>query len=94
MTSLRFHIEPRDVPASAAARRMGLSEAEFEQFLPILLARGFPGPDPTTGRFDLDAIDEWRRRRHPNLFLTATEPARDARGLVKDRLARLERGQH
>lgn len=89
MTSLRFHVEPRDVPALAAARRMGLTEAEFARLLPQLEARGFPRPDPTTRRFDLDAIDEWRRRRHPNLFLTAPEQARDARAVVRSRLEAL-----
>ena len=92
MPSLRFHIEPRDVPAHAAARRLGLSEVEFWKSLPLLEARGFPPADPTTGHFDLDAIDEWRRRRHPKLFLTQPELARDARVVVKDRLAGLRNG--
>jgi hypothetical protein len=91
MTSLRFHVEPRDVPAPAAARRMGLTEAEFTKMLPQLEARGFPRPDPTTGRFDLDAIDEWRKRRHPQLFLTAPEQKRDARAVVQSRLQELRR---
>lgn len=90
MSSLRFHVEPRDVPAYAAARRLGLTEAEFRQQLPLLEARGFPPADPTTGNFDLDAIDEWRKRRHPGLFLTAPDIARDARAVVGERLARLK----
>ena len=93
MTALRFHVEPREVPAAAAARRMGLSEAEFERLRPVLEARGFPPPDPTTGRFDLDAIDAWRRRRHPQLFLTEPEQARDARAVVKSRLEALKHGR-
>lgn len=91
MPSLRFHVEPRDVPAHAAARRLGLTEAEFRRQLPLLEARGFPLADPTTGHFDLDAIDEWRKRRHPRLFLTEQEQARDARAVVKGRLANLTR---
>lgn len=91
MPSLRFHVEPRDVPAHAAARRLGLTEAEFRRQLPLLEARGFPPADPTTGHFDLDAIDEWRKRRHPRLFLTDPEQARDARAVVKGRLANLTR---
>lgn len=91
MTSLRFHVEPRDVPAHAAARRLGLTEAEFRQRLPLLEARGFPPADPTTGHFDLDAIDEWRKRRHPRLFLTQPEQARDARAVVRERLASLSK---
>lgn len=89
--SIRFHVEPRDVPANAAARRLGLTEEEFARRLPLLLARGFPQADQTTGHFDLDAIDEWRKRRHPRLFLTASEQARDARAIVKERLSELIR---
>lgn len=92
MPGLRFQVEPRDVPAHAAARRMGLTESEFRQQLPLLEARGFPPADPTTGHFDLDAIDEWRKRRHPKLFLTAPEQARDARAVVKQRLEGLRNG--
>jgi hypothetical protein len=50
---MRFRAEPRDVPAHVMARRMGLSEAQFRECLPALLARGFPPADPTTGHFDL-----------------------------------------
>lgn len=87
--SVRFHVQPGDVPAVVAARRMGLTEAEFQRCRPLLEARGFPQPDPTTGKWDLDAIDEWRRRRHPQLFLTQPEKARDAPALITERLARL-----
>lgn len=90
--SLRFRIEPRDAPEHVAARRMGLVEARFTEMLPALFARGFPRPDTTTGLYDLDAIDEWRRRRHPELFLVATEGARDARAVVRDRLERMRDG--
>lgn len=65
---MHFNIEPRDVPAEHAARRLGLTCARFIQALPGLLARGFPPADPTTGNFDLDAVDAWRRRRNPDLF--------------------------
>jgi hypothetical protein len=54
------------VPAQKAARRLHLTEAQFEQSLPKLLTRGFPPPDPTTGMYDLDAIDAWRAARHCN----------------------------
>lgn len=69
MAALRFHVEPRDVPASAAARRLGLTEAAFREALPNLLGRGFPPADLTTGHFDLDAIDHWRKQRHAGLYL-------------------------
>lgn len=90
--ALRFQIEPRDVPAHLAARRMGLTEARFRDALPQLQARGFPKADETTENFDLDAIDEWCKRRHPELFLISSEQARDARAVVNDRLARLKNG--
>jgi hypothetical protein len=65
----RFKLPPvGDVPPVAAARRMGLSHDAFRDVLPDLVARGFPQPDETTGNFDLDAIDIWRRTRNPHLF--------------------------
>ncbi len=81
-------IIPGDVPAEAAGRRLGLTEAEFKSALPGLLARGFPGADPTTGLYDLEAVDAWRRARHPHLFtLTGATTAVDARtGIVRHRL--------
>jgi hypothetical protein len=87
---MRFHIEPRDVPLEVAARRLGKTRAEFETALPDLLARGFPQADPTTGNFDLAAIDRWCDGRYPHLFGSgAAMQARDARDVVRDRLARL-----
>ena len=62
LMSQRFHIIPGDVPADAAARRMGMTSEAFKAALPNLIARGFPKSDPDTGNFDLDAIDV--RRRH------------------------------
>ena len=71
-----IQIDPGDVPASYAARRLGISEAAFRLALPDLEARGFPRADPTTGNFDLQAIDEWRRQRHASLFgLDPASPA-------------------
>jgi len=95
---MRFRVEPRDVPPTAAARRLGLTLAEFEYRLPRLLSRGFPPVDPDTGNFDLEAIDRWRHRRHPHLFpdeaavLTAPPVARDASDVVKKRIAELRNG--
>jgi hypothetical protein len=89
--SIRFHIEPRDVPPVAAARCMGLTLEVFTEQLPALLRRGFPPADPTTGNYDLDAIDAWRKLRHPQLFaqpsLTAKPGARNANDVVALRLA-------
>jgi hypothetical protein len=91
MATLRYHVTPRDAPAAVAARVLGLTELQFAEKLPQLLGRGFPKPDETTGLYDLDAIDEWRRRRHPELFLTALEQARDARAVFSERMAKLKR---
>jgi hypothetical protein len=67
--TLRFKLPPGgDVPPITAARRMGLSLDAFRNALPKLVARGFPQADETTGNFDLDAIDTWRRTRNPHLF--------------------------
>lgn len=90
---MRFRVEPRDIPADHAARRLGLTLAAFTDALPKLLARGFPQPDPDTGNYDLDAMDEWRKRRNPHLFgLTGAGPARDAKAVVGERLARMRDG--
>jgi hypothetical protein len=71
---MRFHVIPGDVPPEFAARRLGLSLAEFEAKLPALLQRGFPRADDTTGHYCLEAIDQWRLRRFPALFpVSATE---------------------
>jgi hypothetical protein len=96
--TMRFHLPPGgDVPPIVAARRLGLSLEAFQEALhkPVdgLLARGFPAPDPTTGNFDLDAIDAWRRTRYPQLFrLTGESHALNARDVVPARLARLRGG--
>jgi hypothetical protein len=41
MTRASFRVEPRDVPAAIAARRMGMTEAEFGEVLPNLIAKAF-----------------------------------------------------
>jgi hypothetical protein len=89
---MRFRIEPRDVPADKAARRLGLSLAEFSAMLPNLSARGFPASDPDTGHFDLIAIDRWADSRNPRLFgISSNGPeqkARDASTVAQERIAR------
>lgn len=60
--TMRFKLPPGgDVPPAVAARRLGLSLEQFQDALPDLQRRTppFPSPDPTTGNFDLDAIDRW-----------------------------------
>jgi hypothetical protein len=89
----RFQISPGDVPASAAARRLGMDVEAFKAALPNLIARGFPKADPDTSNFDLDAIDAWRRARNPHLFVGRSEfVARDASTVVQDRIAWLRGG--
>jgi hypothetical protein len=61
---IRFRVDPADVPAEKAARRLHLTPEQFRHVLPNLLRRGFPAADPDTGMFDLDAIDQWRKSRH------------------------------
>jgi hypothetical protein len=93
LMSSRLRIQPGDVPASVAAQRMGVSAETFSAALPNLISRGFPKPDPDTGNFDLDAIDAWRRLRHPHLFAGRGEyGAVDASTVVQDRIAALRGG--
>jgi len=79
-----------DGTVADAARIMGLSKSVFEKKLPGLRSRRlpFPAPDETTGLFDLDAIVQWRKRRHPHLYyLTSTDEGEDARCIdVRGRL--------
>jgi hypothetical protein len=87
---MRFRIEPGDVPAEMAARRLGLSLEQFEKMLPALLQRGFPPPDPTTDNFCLEAVDQWRIRRYPSLFpLPAIERPKTDRETVRSRIANM-----
>ena len=84
----RFRVDPRDVPAEKAARRLGMTLRAFEGVLPNLIERGFPAPDPDTGNFDLQAVDRWCDARHPHLFAAAVPMgARDAGSVVQGRLA-------
>lgn len=87
MAALRFHVQPGDVPLAAAARRLGLEENQFRALLPRLLSRGFPAPDVDTGHFDIEAIDDWRRRRHhATAPLTGAPSAMEARDTISRRL--------
>jgi hypothetical protein len=86
---IRFRVEPRDVPAVKAARRLHLTLAQFEVKKDELFARQFPRPDPTTGMYDLVAIDAWQNARNPQLFSGAGKGAVDARTVAEERLARL-----
>lgn len=86
-SDIRYRVDPGDVPAEKAARRLGLSLAQFEAVKHSLFDRSFPRPDETTGNYCLEAIDAWRRARYPHLFpqeratpsLTLEIKPRDAR---------------
>lgn len=88
--TMRYKLPPGgDCPPEAAARRIWLSRKEFDEQLPELLNRGFPPADQTTGNYDLDAIDTWRKARYPHLFtdrLTLAPTARNASEVVRDRM--------
>jgi hypothetical protein len=94
--SMRFKLPPGgDCPPEVAARRLWLSLEKFKEQLPQLLERKFPPADPTTGNYDLDAIDAWRRSRYPQLFrenLTPAPSARDAKDVLRARMAGVRDG--
>jgi hypothetical protein len=91
MSGIRFHVEPGDVPANVAARRIGLSIEAFNEKLPELANHGFPNPNPVTGNYCLEAVDAWRKAFYPHLLdkpsLTAGPVARNADDVVRLRLA-------
>jgi hypothetical protein len=90
---MRFAVEPRDIPPSIAARRLGLTLADFNTFLPNLISRGFPTPDPDTGHFDLFAIDKWCDARHSHLFGDhALMHARNASTVARQRIETMRKG--
>jgi hypothetical protein len=86
--------ERGDVPAGIVAQRLGMPLADFEACRTELGRRGFPDPDPTTGRYCMEAVDRWRLRRFPRLFpeLTAAPIAVHADAVFEDRLRRLREG--
>jgi hypothetical protein len=85
--AIRFKVDPADIPAEKAARRLHLTPAEFEAKLSELIRRGFPAPDATTGMFCLEAIDRWRLARFPHLFpLTKSDDADQLRELARARI--------
>jgi hypothetical protein len=83
---IRYTVEPRDVPAQKAARRLHLTLREFESHRLALFARGFPEPDPTTGMYDLAEIDRWMDRRHERKVVSGAKTASDA---LRERLERI-----
>jgi hypothetical protein len=79
---IRFSVEPRLVPAQKAARRLHLTEAEFNGKLRELMQSGFPHACSITGHYDLKAIDEWIDKRS-GVGTAAGKPI-DARTISKE----------
>lgn len=88
--TLRFKIEPGDVPPLTAARRLGLTLEAFNDKLPELMRNGFPIANPVTENYCLEAIDAWRKAFYPHLLnqpsLTPRPAARNASEVVAARL--------
>lgn len=83
---------PADLTQREVARRLGMGVEDFRKHAPDLAGRGFPSPDPLTGRYDPEAVERWRRLRNANLFpeLTTATVAKPASVVnLQDRLARL-----
>lgn len=83
---------PADLTQREVARRLGMPVEEFRKHVPELASRGFPAPDPLTGRYDPEGVERWRRLRNANLFpeLTAATVAKPASVVnLQERLARL-----
>jgi hypothetical protein len=94
MSSIRHPVTPRDVPPEKAARRLHLTMAQFELVRDELQERGFPKPDPTTGMYDLVAVDRWMDARSElRSGLTTTPATRNAQEVFNDRARRLLDGQ-
>ena len=84
---MRFRVDPRDIPAEMAARRLGVTLHAFREKLDNLIARGFPQPDRDTGNFDLLAIDRWCDSRNAHLFGDVVMQARDASSVAAGQIA-------
>jgi hypothetical protein len=65
---IRFRVEPSYAPPDKIARKLCLTGAQFRECQRRLYARGFPLPDETTGMYDLEAVDRWRKRQRPDLY--------------------------
>lgn len=74
---IRVRVDPAYAPADKVARRLCLTPLQFQECQRRLFERGFPLPDETTGMYDLEAVDRWRKRQRPDLYpeLTAGLPA-------------------
>ena len=89
---VRYPIAPRDIPPAKVARRLHLTLPQFERVLGELQARGFPHPDPTTGMYDLVAIDAWMDARSGLNTLTNPQRPRNAQEVFGERAEKLLHG--
>jgi hypothetical protein len=88
--SIRYAVQPRHLPAQKIARRLGLTLLRFDEVKAELFARGFPRPDPTTGNYDLAAVDTWMDRQSglaSESALTAEPKPRNALEVFVERRA-------
>ncbi len=56
-------LTPAFVPVSWVAERLGLHPDTFRRRRPILAKAGFPEPDPVMGRYLVDDVEAWLRKR-------------------------------
>jgi hypothetical protein len=98
---VRFRVDPAYAPTDKVARRLCLTEAQFRDCSRRLYARGFPLPDETTGMYDLEAVDRWRKRQRPDLYPELTTqplaaeiapPRRDLAALDREAQKRIRNG--
>lgn len=66
--AVRFRLDPAYASPEKIARLLCLTPAQFSTCCPKLYARGFPVPDETTGMFDIEAVERWRKRQRPDLY--------------------------
>jgi hypothetical protein len=79
-----------DVSAPSVAERLGLTLSEFEERRHELEQRGFPQPDETTGRYCIEAVDQWRLCRFPQFFAMPTiEGPKTDRATARTRISKL-----
>lgn len=86
--SIRFAIDPRDVPPIKIARLFHLSLEGFNAWLPELRRRGFPAPR-VTGNYDLKAVHEWM---DADSRLTARDRPSDAKAKALARIGAMGNG--
>lgn len=92
--AIRYTVDPRDIPPEKVARLLHQTPDEFEARKAALFDRGFPQPDPTTGMYDMVAINAWMDQRHRLTSGASTErqTARNTAEVAAERQRRLLNG--